>query len=72
MLSLEQVAKRIRRAKGTAYHLTTKRDFPPAVARKGRSKFWSAEDVDFWRKTRVDRRKFNGPKLSKRRRKRKA
>ena len=66
-LRIEDIAKRIGRAISTTYELTAQPDFPPPRERVGNVKFWAAEDVDFWRKTRVDRRKFNGRKRRRRR-----
>jgi len=61
-LRIEDVAKRIGLAVSTTYTLSTKRDFPPPRERVGVVKFYAAEDIDFWRRTRTDGRKRNGRK----------
>jgi hypothetical protein len=57
-LTIEQVAKKIRRSNGRTKNLSTNPDFPPPRERGPyRRKYYAPEDINYWLRTRVDGRK---------------
>ncbi len=57
---IQDIAERLDRTVTHTYFLSRQPDFPPPIETIGTVKFWSAEDVNFWRKTRVDGRTTEG------------